>query len=86
MEPIVGVDFGTTNSGVALCRGGRVTSLQNEFGERYIPSAVYIAKGGDVHVGTPAKNVSILHVDSTVMSVKRDVGLGVSRYLSLIHI
>lgn len=76
MEPIVGIDFGTTNSGVALFSKGRAASLANECGERYIPSAVYIAQGGDIYVGTPAKNVSILHVDSTVLSVKREMGSG----------
>ena len=74
MEHIVGIDFGTTYSAVALFENGRNFTISNQQGERIFPSAVYIDEGSKVYVGQAAKNVSILHVDRTVMSVKRYLG------------
>ncbi len=82
MEPILGIDFGTTNSAVALYSMGKPVTLPNEYGERIIPSAVYIADNGDIYVGEPAKNVAILHVDSTVQSVKREFGTGINHFIN----
>ena len=82
MEPILGIDFGTTNSAVAVLRYGKPVTLANEYGDRIIPSAVYIAENGDIYVGRPAKNVAVLHVDSTVLTVKRRLGSGLNH---LIH-
>jgi len=74
MEPIIGIDFGTTYSAVAMFQGGTFHTIPNEYGDRVIPSVVYIAETGDIYVGRPAKNVAVLHVDSVVQSVKRELG------------
>lgn len=74
MEPIIGIDFGTTNSEVALFRRGRADVIANPDGERVIASIVYIDEEGKRHVGRTAKNVAILHPNRTVRSVKRDLG------------
>jgi molecular chaperone DnaK len=74
MESIIGIDFGTTNSAVAVYRNSKLSILADESGERIIPSAVHIGKNGTIYIGQAAKNVSVLHVDSTILSVKRMIG------------
>jgi len=74
MEPIPGIDFGTTNSLVAIFENKEPFTLYNKLGDKIIPSAVYIDENGEVFVGKSAKNVSDLHIDNTVMSVKRELG------------
>jgi molecular chaperone DnaK len=74
VEPIIGIDFGTTNSEVALFRRGRAEVAANADGDRIIASVVYIDEEGKRHVGRAAKNVTVLHPNRTVRSVKRDLG------------
>jgi molecular chaperone DnaK len=71
---ILGIDFGTTNSEVAVYRRGRAVPLAQADGERMIASVVYIDEEGVRHVGRSAKNVAVLHPGRTVKSVKRDLG------------
>jgi molecular chaperone DnaK len=71
---IVGIDFGTTNSEVAVFKRGRALPLAHSNGERMIASVVYVDEEGATHVGRAAKNVAVLHPDRTVKSVKRDLG------------
>ncbi len=80
MEPIIGIDFGTSNSEVAVYRGGRPVVIPNGEGEKAIPSAVFIDESGRRYVGRGARNVAILHPERTVTSVKRELG-GPKRYL-----
>ena len=81
MEPILGIDFGTTNSVVALYNGGKPEILADDAGSRITPSAVHITDQGEVFVGQPAKNVAVLHVDSTVLSVKRRMGKSLTYFM-----
>jgi len=74
MRPIIGVDFGTTNSEAAVYKSGKARIIPGTEGERMIPSAVYIAEDGRRHVGQAARNVAVLHPDRTVLSVKRELG------------
>jgi len=74
MEHMLGIDFGTTNSLVAIFENGRPITLHDNLGNKVIPSAVYIDEDGEVFIGKSAKNVSILHIDRTIMSVKRELG------------
>jgi molecular chaperone DnaK len=76
---IIGVDFGTSNSEVAVYRGGRAEVLASPEGERVLPSAVYIDEAGRRFVGQAAKNVAVLHPERTVLSVKRELA-GDRRY------
>jgi molecular chaperone DnaK len=74
VKPIIGIDFGTTNSEVAVYQSGRARIIPDREGQRVIPSAVYIAEGGRRYVGQAARNVAVLHPERTVLSVKRELG------------
>jgi molecular chaperone DnaK len=79
MDTIIGIDFGTSNSEVAVFRGGKAEVLASPEGERVLPSAVYIDEAGRRFVGQAAKNVAVLHPEATVLSVKRELA-GEKRY------
>ncbi|UCF99977.1 MAG: Hsp70 family protein [Spirochaetaceae bacterium] len=74
METILGIDFGTTNSEVAVFKRGAPSVIPNRDGEKVMPSAVFIEETGRHLVGTAAKNVAVLHPKRTVLSVKRELG------------
>ena len=73
MSTIVGIDLGTTNSGVAIVRGGAPQMLPNGE-ERIIPSVVGCSSAGQWLVGTPARNQYVFDPDNTVRSIKREMG------------
>ncbi|MEA3375446.1 MAG: Hsp70 family protein [Chloroflexota bacterium] len=73
MERIVGIDLGTTNSGVAVVRNGVPQMLPNG-DERIIPSVVGRSPRGEWLVGTPARNQLVVHPEQTVRSIKREMG------------
>src|ERR1700720_1486824 len=74
MAPAGGIDFGTTNSVVAVLEGGDPVVVANSEGSRTTPSVVAFARNGEVLVGQPAKNQAVTNVDRTVRSVKRHMG------------
>jgi molecular chaperone DnaK len=74
VETIIGIDFGTTNSEVAVFTRGRSLIIADPDGQKVIASMVYIDEDGRRHVGRAAKNVALLHPQSTVKSVKRELG------------
>lgn len=73
MNTIVGIDLGTTNSGVAVVRNGAPQMLLNGE-ERIIPSVVGRSPRGEWLVGTAARNQVVLHPEETVRSIKREMG------------
>ena len=73
MNTIVGIDLGTTNSGVAVVRAGKPEMLLHG-NERIIPSVVGYSSTGQWLVGTPARNQYVLDPDNTVRSIKRKMG------------
>ena len=73
MSKIVGIDLGTTNSGVAVVRNGAPVMLPNG-DERITPSVVGYAANGQWLVGTPARNQYVFDPDNTVRSIKRSMG------------
>ena len=73
MSKIVGIDLGTTNSGVAVVQDGRPDMLPHGE-ERIIPSVVGYAANGQWLVGTPARNQYVLDPENTVVSIKRQMG------------
>jgi molecular chaperone DnaK len=73
MTKIVGIDLGTTNSGVAVVSNGAPIMLPNG-NERIIPSVVGYTTEGQWLVGTPARNQYVLDPDNTVRSIKRKMG------------
>ncbi|MEE8389581.1 MAG: Hsp70 family protein, partial [Anaerolineae bacterium] len=70
---IVGIDLGTTNSGVAIVRDGMPQMLPNG-DERIIPSVVGYSPSGQWLVGTPARNQYVLSPENTIRSIKREMG------------
>lgn len=73
MEPIIGIDLGTTNSEVAFIVDGKSTVLkENDNG--IVPSCVGLGTTGTMIVGTAAKNQATLYPDRTVLSIKRLMG------------
>jgi len=77
MEPIVGIDLGTTNSEVAFIMDGRATVLMdNDNG--IVPSVVGLDTNGKIIVGHEALNQAIVSPERTVQSVKRLMGSGQS--------
>jgi molecular chaperone DnaK len=50
-----GIDLGTTNSEIAVLKGTEVEVIENNEGQRWTPSAVWIDGKGRVHVGRRAR-------------------------------
>ena len=73
MEPVIGIDLGTTNSEVAVCVDGRIEIVE-ENGHPILPSFVGLSDEGKLLVGTEAKNQYLLFPENTVKSVKRKMG------------
>ncbi len=74
MSRAVGIDLGTTNSVVAVLKGGEPTVIANAEGFRTTPSIVAFTKDGEVLVGETAKRQAVTNVDRTIASVKRHMG------------
>src|SRR3954463_3206064 len=73
MDPIVGIDLGTTNSEVATIRDGQ-PHVFAEDGDPILPSFVGISEDGKLLVGKAAKNQWVLAPERTVKSIKRKMG------------
>ncbi|MFW9870962.1 MAG: Hsp70 family protein, partial [Candidatus Thorarchaeota archaeon] len=71
---IVGIDLGTTNSGIAYMEGGKPTIIPNAEGKRLTPSVVGITPKGEIVVGELAKRQAVSIPDRTVRSIKRKMG------------
>ncbi|MBF0211670.1 MAG: Hsp70 family protein [Desulfamplus sp.] len=73
MEPIIGIDLGTTNSEVAFIINGKPEILKDN-DDGIIPSCVSLDQANNIIVGRKAKNQAALYPDKTVLSVKRLMG------------
>src|ERR671938_441146 len=73
MDPIVGIDLGTTNSEVAIVRD-RQPHVFAEDGDPILPSFVGLSEDGRLLVGKAAKNQWVLAPERTVKSIKRKMG------------
>src|ERR671925_62768 len=73
MDPIVGIDLGTTNSEIALLRDGQ-PHVFAEDGDPILPSFVGLSEDGRLLVGTAAKNQWVLAPERTIKSIKRKMG------------
>src|ERR1700731_4897922 len=73
MEPIIGIDLGTTNSEVALVRDGQPHVLAED-GDPILPSFVGLSEDGRLLVGTAARNQWVLAPERTIKSIKRKMG------------
>jgi molecular chaperone DnaK len=74
LEPVVGIDLGTTNSVVATVRDGVPRVIPNRSGQLLTPSIVAIAKNGKKLVGALAKRQAITNAENTVFAAKRLIG------------
>jgi len=74
MAKVVGIDLGTTNSGIAYMEGGKPTIIPNTEGGRLTPSVVGITPKGEIVVGELAKRQAVSMPDRTVRSIKRKMG------------
>ncbi|MBF0201417.1 MAG: Hsp70 family protein [Desulfamplus sp.] len=74
MEPVIGIDLGTTNSEVAFIIDGKAQIIRdNDSG--IVPSCVSIdPESKQIIVGMRARNQAALYPENTVLSVKRVMG------------
>jgi molecular chaperone DnaK len=70
----IGIDLGTTNTVVAAVRDGRASTIEDEQGNRLIPSIVSFHPNGSVLVGQIAKERRHMDAANTIYSVKRLIG------------
>ena len=73
MEPIVGIDLGTTNSEIAFIINDRAEVLKDN-DDGIVPSCVGLNSEGKIIVGAAAKNQAVVAPERTVLSVKRRMG------------
>jgi len=74
MSPIIGIDFGTTNSLCAWLDGERPAIIPNARGARSTPSVVAMTGRGETLVGESAKNQAYINPENTIAGVKRLLG------------
>ncbi len=70
---IIGIDLGTTNSEVAVIKGGRAIVLETD-GDPILPSVVGLDQEGQLLVGKTARNQYVLAPERTIRSIKRKMG------------
>ncbi len=73
-EIAIGIDLGTSNSCVAVCRNGRPEVLANTYGEPISASCVAFREEGSIVVGNAAKAQVVHDPKHTVSSAKRLIG------------
>ncbi len=80
MEPVIGIDLGTTNSEVAFVFDGHVNIIERN-GSGIVPSCVGLTDEGNIIVGNEARNQAVVAPDRTVSSIKRKMGQEEKVYL-----
>ncbi|MFW9852087.1 MAG: molecular chaperone DnaK [Candidatus Thorarchaeota archaeon] len=73
-ELVVGIDLGTTNSGIAHMVAGKPEIIPNVEGGRITPSVVTFNEDGTRTVGIQAKRQAVAFPERTVRSIKRKMG------------
>ncbi|MEI6864245.1 MAG: molecular chaperone DnaK [Candidatus Adlerbacteria bacterium] len=74
MGKILGIDLGTTNSAMAIMRGGEPQIIENAEGARTMPSIVAASKTGEKLVGLIARRQGVTNPKNTVYQIKRFIG------------
>src|SRR3989344_2934727 len=74
MSKILGIDLGTTNSAVAVMKGGEPQILENAEGARTTPSIVAVGRNGERVVGLLAKRQAVTNPKNTIYQIKRFIG------------
>lgn len=70
---VIGIDFGSSESRVAVLEGGKPVLICNEYGFGSTPSVVTFLESGQVLIGDRAKRQAILNHENTVSSIKKDI-------------
>ncbi len=73
MEPVVGIDLGTTNSEIAFIIDGNAKVLKDK-DNGIVPSCVGLDNEGKIITGIEARNQAAIAPERTVLSVKRFMG------------
>src|SRR3990167_10427651 len=74
MAKILGIDLGTTNSAMAIVKGGEPEIIENAEGARTTPSVIAVSKTGERLVGLLAKRQAVTNPKNTVYQIKRFIG------------
>ncbi len=74
MGKILGIDLGTTNSAMAVMRGGEAQIIENAEGARTTPSVVALSKTGERLVGLIARRQAVTNPKNTIYQIKRFIG------------
>ena len=74
MEPVLGIDLGTTNSVVAIVKNGVPHVIQNRSGYKLTPSVVALAQNGKQLVGSMARRQAVTNPKNTIYAAKRLIG------------
>lgn len=84
-RPVFGVDFGTSNSSIAMAHNGTVRVLEIDAANdspRSLPSLLYIAREGDTIVGRDAASTFIeRNVDREVVVEQIELGVNIEAYV-----
>ncbi len=73
-DVIIGIDFGTTNSVVAVLENNSPRVIPNSEGSTRTPSVVSYMENGDVLVGELARRQGVIFSDRTISGSKRMMG------------
>ena len=74
MSKILGIDLGTTNSAMAVVKGGEPEIIENAEGARTTPSVIATSKTGERLVGLLARRQAVTNPKNTVYQIKRFIG------------
>jgi molecular chaperone HscC len=74
MDPVIGIDLGTTNSAVAHLADDGPDIIPNALGGRLTPSVVGVDESGTVLVGAAARELQVLRPDRCAALFKRAMG------------
>ena len=74
----IGIDLGTSNSLVAVCRSGVPDALPDEQGRKLLPSVVQYRAGAAPVVGHAAQQALLSDTGNVISSVKRLMGRGLA--------
>jgi len=74
MGRIIGIDLGTTNTVVAVMEGERARVLEDERGNRLLPSIVGTKGNGTLLYGSAAANLVLTRPDRVIYAAKRFMG------------
>jgi molecular chaperone HscC len=74
MDPIIGIDLGTTNSAVAFLTSSGPEIIPNALGARLTPSVVGVDESGSLVIGAAARELQVLRPDRCASLFKRYMG------------